>query len=135
MLLITRPAGRARKRVWRIVESYVARWRVEETIRYIKQSYRLEDIRLLTYERLRMMAALVTAVTYFACQYLGEKTKLNVLLGHVLAASRRIYGIPEFRYYAIADGVQELCYGRPPPSKPVEAPSAGPELELFPLGA
>ena len=33
MLLITVPAGRARERVWRVVESYLARWRVEETIR------------------------------------------------------------------------------------------------------
>jgi len=27
---------------------------------------------------------------------------------HVLKASKRIFGIPDFRYYAIADGIREL---------------------------
>jgi len=132
MLLTTLRTGRARNRVWRVVQSYLARWRVEETIRYIKQSYRLEDIRLLTYERLRTMMTLVMAVAYFACAYLGRKAKLKILLGHVMRASQRIFGLPEFRYYAIADGVREILYGRPARSPPVSQPAPGPELELFP---
>ena len=59
MLLTTLPVRRSYKSVWRVVESYLARWRVEETIRFIKQSYQLEDIRLLLYERLRTMVTLV----------------------------------------------------------------------------
>jgi hypothetical protein len=43
------------------------RWRVEENIRFIKQSYGLEDIRLLIYELLRIMAALVMAAACLAC--------------------------------------------------------------------
>jgi hypothetical protein len=35
-------------------------WRMVETIRFIKQSYQLEDIRLLTYVRLQNMMALLT---------------------------------------------------------------------------
>ena len=27
-------------------------------------------------------------------------------------AAKRIYGIPEFRFYAIADGIKQLLYGR-----------------------
>jgi hypothetical protein len=37
---------------------------VEETIRFLKQSYQLEDIRVLTYVKLQNMMALVTAVAY-----------------------------------------------------------------------
>lgn len=52
MLLTNLKVKRSRRSQWRIVESYLSRWRVEETIRFIKQSYQLEDIRLLDYERL-----------------------------------------------------------------------------------
>ena len=45
---------------------------MEETIRFIKQSYRLEDLRVLTYERLRNLAALVMATAYFTAAWLGH---------------------------------------------------------------
>ena len=48
-----------------MVESYLSRWGVEETIHFIKQSYPLEDIRLLKYERLRNLMILVLAMAYF----------------------------------------------------------------------
>jgi len=121
-LLTSMKVTRSRQSLWRVVKSYLSRWRVEETIRFIKQSYRLEDIRLLRYERLRSMAALVMAVAYFACVSPGKVVKLKILLQHVYRAAKRIYGIPEFRFYAIADGVKQLLFGchsgigRPPPT-------------------
>ncbi|MCP4963954.1 MAG: hypothetical protein GY926_01830, partial [bacterium] len=84
MLLTTLPVRRSYKSVWRMVESYLARWRVEETIRFIKQSYQLEDIRLLLYERLRTMVTLVMAVAYFAAVHLGKQAKLAVFAQHLL---------------------------------------------------
>ena len=108
MLLTNQRVKKSRKSLWRIVESYITRWRIEETIRFLKQSYNLEDIRLLTYPRLQNMMALVLAVSYFAVVYLGIKTKLRVLARHVLRAARRLFGIPDFRFYALADGIREL---------------------------
>ena len=72
ILLTNRKVTRSRKSQWRVVESYLGRWRVEETIRFIKQSYQLEDIRLLKYERLRNLVMLVLATAYFASVYLGK---------------------------------------------------------------
>jgi hypothetical protein len=112
MLLTNIPIRRSRKALWGIIESYMTRWRIEETIRFIKQSYNLEDIRLLTYRRLQNMMALVLAATYFTMVYLGIKTKLRVLARHVLRTSRRLFGIPDFRFYALADGIRELLFGR-----------------------
>ena len=112
MLLTDQRLKKSRESLWRIVESYITRWRIEETIRFIKQSYNLEDIRLLTYRRLQNMMALVLAVAYFAMVYLGIKTKLRVLARHVLTAARRLFGIPDFRFYALADGIRELLFGR-----------------------
>jgi len=112
MLLTDLRVTRSRKSLWKILQSYLTRWRIEETIRFIKQSYQVEDIRLLTYHRLQNMMAIVTAVAYFAMVYLGLRTKLRVLARHVMGAARRLFGIPDFHFYALADGIREYLFGR-----------------------
>ena len=108
MLLTSLPMRRNRRMLWWIVSSYLTRWRVEETIRFGKQSYQLEDIRVLTYERLRNLVVLVMAAMFFTAVVLGTKMKLSILASHVLKAAKRLFGIPDFRYYAIADGMKEI---------------------------
>ena len=110
MLLTTEEMENKRQRLWWAIEAYLTRWRIEETIRFVKQSYQLEDIRVLTYDRLRNMMGLVLAASYFAAVYLGVRAKMEILVTHVLKASKRIFGIPDFRYYAIADGIRELLH-------------------------
>ena len=34
--------------------------------------------------------------------------KLEILVQHIHRAAKRIYGIPEFRYYALADGIKQI---------------------------
>ena len=108
MLLTTEAMRRRRDTLWWAVEAYLTRWRVEDTIRFIKQSYRLEDVRAMTYQRLRNLAALVLAAAYFAAVYLGTRAKMTILALNVLKAAKRLFGIPDFRYYAIADGIREI---------------------------
>ena len=134
MLLTNQTVKRSRKSQWRVVESYLSRWRVEETIRFIKQSYELEDIRLLKYERLRNMAALVMIAAFFACVYLGKRAKLALLVQHIEQAAKRIYGIPEFRFYAIADGIKQLLFGRHSGIGGARPDPSSRQLSLLPLG-
>ena len=108
MLLTTLNAVRTRKALWEVVQGYLTRWRVEDTMRFIKQSYRLEHMRLFDYQRLKNMAALVVAVAYFAAACLGRKVKLDALAKHVAKVSRKMFEVPEFFYYAIADGLRRL---------------------------
>jgi hypothetical protein len=108
MILTTEPMRRNRKVLWWAVEAYLTRWRVEDTIRFIKQSYDFEDIRVLTYNRLKNMATLVLAASYFAAVWLGTTTKLKILAMHAMNAAKRIFGIPDFRYYALADGISAI---------------------------
>ena len=108
MLLTTEPMRRNRKVLWRIVEAYMRRWAIEETIRFIKQSYELEDVRVLNYRSLQNLMPLVLAASYFASVVLDTKAKLKVLAGHVLKAAKRLFGIPDFHYYAIADGLTSI---------------------------
>jgi len=44
--------------------------------------------------------------------YLGFRTKLRVLARHVIGAARRVFGIPDFHFYALADGIREYLFGR-----------------------
>ena len=81
---------------------------VEETIRFIKQSYHLEDLRVLDYERLRNLVALTVAAAYFAAVWLGEKLRMQVLCRRVAKLAKRFFGVPEFHYYALADGIRTL---------------------------
>src|SRR6266436_3892033 len=55
MLLLTSALEGARdsQSLWWIVQIYLTRWKIEETFRFIKQSYKLEDIRVMRYQRLQ----------------------------------------------------------------------------------
>jgi len=133
MLLTTHRITRSRASHWQIVQFYLTRWRIEETIRFFKQSYQLEDIRLLTYRRLQNMMSILTAVIYFAMVYLGLRVKMRILARNILRASRRVFGIPDFHFYALADGIRDLLFGRQKglqehfsPHNPIQ-----PQLQLF----
>jgi len=112
MLLTNLALKQSRRSIWHIVSAYMTRWRIEETIRFMKQSYQLEDVRLLSYERLQNLMALLTAVLYFTAVYLGIKMKLRVLSKHLVRAARRVFGVPDFRLYAIADGIKHILFNR-----------------------
>ena len=108
MLLTNVEVKPSRKSLWSIVQGYLARWMVEETIRFIKQSYHLEDIRVLDYDRLKNLVAITLASAYFAAVWLGEKLRLAVLCRRVTKRAKRFFGVPEFHYYALADGIRIL---------------------------
>jgi hypothetical protein len=109
MLLTDLPIGaRDSQTLWWIVQIYLTRWKIEETFRFIKQSYNLEDIRVMKYQRLKNLVILVTAVAYFAATFLGQQMKLRILCEKLLIISQRFFGIPPFRFYALADGIRTI---------------------------
>ena len=97
MLLTSCAVERHRKEsVWRIVEYYLARWRCDESYRYIKQCYNLEDLRVQSYIGVRNLVVLVLAVSYFAAVYLGQSLKLQMLVERIFLVSKRFLGFPVF---------------------------------------
>jgi len=112
LLLTTLPLRKNRSVLWWIVEAYLTRWRIEETLRFAKQTQNLEDIRVLTYERLKSLMAIALLAMFFTMRHLGTRAKLAVLCHHAVRASERLFGIPDFRYYAIADGICEILQKR-----------------------
>lgn len=110
ILLLTNALDGARdsQSLWWIAQIYLTRWQVEETFRFLKQSYNLEDIRVMKYQRLKNLVVLVTAAAYFAATFLGQKRKLRILCEKLLTISQRFFGIPPFRFYALADGIKKI---------------------------
>lgn len=112
MMLLTSCAVRLQQKesVWRVVEYYLARWKCDESYRYIKQCYNLEDVRVRSYTSIRNIVVLVLAVSYFASVYLGLNIKLKMLVERIFLVSKRFFGVPSFFNYAIADGIYNLLY-------------------------
>ena len=59
MLLRTQSLRKYRKVLWKLVRAYIRRWAIEEIIRYIKQRYELDDVRLLNYRSLQNIMPLI----------------------------------------------------------------------------
>ena len=56
---------------------------------------------------------------YFISVHIGMELRLAILARHIITASKRFYGVSEFCYYALADGVGALLSRiRPKPPKP-----------------
>jgi hypothetical protein len=112
MMLLTncRVNLRVKESIWRIVEIYLTRWKCDESFRYIKQSYNLEDLRVRSYIGIRNIVVLVLAVSYFAAVYLGQNLRLKLLVERIFLVSKRFFGVPSFFNYAIADGLYNLLF-------------------------
>ena len=112
LMLLTNCAVNFRQKdsVWRIVEIYLTRWKCDESFRYIKQSYNLEDVRVRSYTAIRNVVVLILAVSYFAAVYLGQNLKLKILVERIFLVSKRFFGVPSFFNYAMADGLYNLLF-------------------------
>jgi len=131
MMLLTNALNGARdsESLGWIVQIYLTRWKIEETFRFLKQSYNLEDIRVRKYQRLKNLVVLVTAAAYFAATFLGQKMKLRILCEKLLIISQRFFGIPPFRFYALADGIKRILAQTSP--HPQQQPPPSPQMQLL----
>jgi hypothetical protein len=98
ILLLTNVAPSPKKKghaKW-IADIYLTRWRCEEVFRFIKQTYRLEDVRVRSYAGLRNIYVLVHAVAYFVSVVIGAGRRLRFLFQTICSASRRFFEIARF---------------------------------------
>ena len=58
------------------------------------------------------MMALIMAVAYLTSVYFGLRTKIRILAHHDLRLVRRLFGIPDFRFYALADSIREFLFSQ-----------------------
>ena len=116
---------------WIVVQNYLARWKVEETIRFMKQTYDLENIRLLTYKRLQNMFALVMAAVAFNLSHLSLKIKLKVMFTKVVTAGKSLFSTPDFHYYLLAQGMRNIFNRHPKPRRELMESKPDPQMSLL----
>ena len=88
MLLTSLPVDGSFKSQWRVVEGCLSRWRIEEMIRFARQAYGFENIRVTAYSRIRDMASLVLASAYFATVWIGRNIRREVLAERLRVSAR-----------------------------------------------
>ena len=54
------------------------------------------------------MIALLSAIFYFVTLILDQSQKLTVMAGHILKCAKQVFGIPDFKYYNLYDGVSNI---------------------------
>lgn len=107
MMLLTTEEVRYREGIWDIVNIYLSRWGIEEIIRFKKQGFDLENIRLLNYVGIKNMISLVNLATQFLCKISSD----------CLSLKEYIIGIPKWHenndklkmvLYRILEGIHLL---------------------------
>ena len=87
-----------------ITKVYLLRWRIEDFYGFKKQQLDFEGFRVRSLQSIRNLDLLVTiAVGWIGL--ISEKNNERSMLMELIHISQRIYGIPKFVFYAIADGL------------------------------
>lgn len=113
-----------------ILDIYLTRWKCEESFRFLKQEYHLEDVRTRTYTALRNMIVLVHAVFYFLSVYLGRRLRMNILIDKIIAKAKRFFEVPVFKHYAIADGIYRILFNRKWDTSKIQDPQDDTQLSF-----
>jgi len=95
-----------------ILDIYLTRWKCEESFRFLKHEYHLEDVRVRSYVGLRNTVVIMQAVFYFLSVYLHRSLRVNILLEKILEKAKRFFEVPVFKHYAIADGIYRLLFNK-----------------------
>jgi len=87
-----------------VTKVYLMRWRIEEFYGFKKQQFDFEDFRVRSLNSIRNLDLLLTiAIGYIGM--MSEKAEERAITAEVIAISKRIYDMPKFLFYAIADGL------------------------------
>ena len=93
-----------------ILDVYLTRWKCEETYRFLKQSYQLEDVRVRGYYALKNIYALGSLVMFFLCVVIGLRQKMRMVYTCLCEQARRFFEVGPFYHYALADGIYRLLF-------------------------
>jgi len=107
LLLLTNIAGNDGRLCVTITKVYLMRWRIEEYYRFKKQHFGFEKFLVRTLDSIRNLDLLLTvAIGYLGI--LSEKIDESIEVLEVIEASKRLYGLSKFTFYAIAYGLHEI---------------------------
>ena len=108
MLLLSNLKMQEKKKLCHIITKvYLLRWRIEEYFRFKKQQFGLEDLRVMSLQSIRNLNLLaMLAVGYISLTTSVHKD--SIFLAEIKECSKRIYGMPQFVYYAIGYALERV---------------------------
>jgi hypothetical protein len=90
-----------------IIKVYLMRWRIEEYYKFKKQGFGFEKLLVRSLKSIRILDLLLTiAIGYIGI--LSEKIDQTIEVLEIIEASKRLYGLSKFTFYAISDGLFEI---------------------------
>jgi len=127
LYLITNACVENKNDVFFLIKGYLSRWTIEESFRWEKQAYNLEDIRVRDYISLRNMVTILLLVFAFLTVRLQWSPRLKLLFKMIYKTSQRLRNDIHFLLYALSRGVSDLfgsliptIWTLDPPSKPLK---------------
>ena len=104
MMLITNLKSDDEHLAVTVTKVYLLRWRIEEFYGFKKQQFDFEDFRVRSLNSIRNLDLLLTiAIGYIGI--LSEKADERTMTMELIRISKRIFIVPKFKFYAIADGI------------------------------
>ena len=90
-----------------VTKVYLMRWRIEEYYRFKKQDFGFEKFLVRSLNSIRNLDLLISmAIGYIGA--LSEKVDDSVEVMHIINASKRLYGLATFTFYALSDGIKAI---------------------------
>ena len=90
-----------------ITKVYLMRWRIEEYYKFKKQVFGFEKFLVRSLKSIRNLDLLLSIAIGFIGT-LSEKVSESLEVLEIIEASKRLYGLSKFTFYAIADGLYEI---------------------------
>ena len=104
LLLLTSLDGSDQRLCVTIMKVYLMRWRIEEYYKFKKQGFGFEKFLVRTLKSIRNLDLLLSvAIGYIGI--LSEKINESIEVMEIIEASKRLYGLSKFTFYAISDGL------------------------------
>lgn len=104
MMLITNLKSDDKRLSVAVVKVYLMRWRIEEYYRFKKNQFEFEDLRVRSLNSIRNLDLILMIIVGYI-GYMSEKCQERLTVMTLISASKRIYNVANFVYYAIADGL------------------------------
>jgi len=107
LLLLTNLESSDNRLCVTITKVYLMRWRIEEYYKFKKQNFGFEKFLVRSLQSIRNLDLLLSiAIGYIGI--LSEKVNESIEVLEIIQASKRLYGLAKFTFYAIADGLSHI---------------------------
>ncbi len=107
MMLITNLKSDDKRLCTAVCKVYLMRWRIEEYFKFKKQSFDFENLRVQSLKSIRNLDILLTIAIGYVAEISGKSENIR-LRAEIIGVSKRLFGAPNFVYYAVADGIFEI---------------------------